>query len=247
MVNNHSTTPDIHTQNLSTPSPTEEVPSNMTTNPSGYPKKTRIDLWIKISIALLTLILLGTSFYFLYWIRTPEYSLNLIRTSVKQQDVTTFQKHVDLDTLLSHSFDSLVEAQIELDPKINAQLVKGMAFFAKPIATTALKGYILNEIGTSKLERKATEPTDKKSNEQVVNDFSEKSGFASLEFKGFGSTKTDGDIALVEIKLFDKELKKDFTLLLKMAKLDEGTWRLIKIENLKQHLVEYSKAQKSKE
>ena len=92
---------------------------------------------------------------------------------------------------------------------------------------------------------KTTESSGKNNKGQTVDDFSKKSGIDSLDFKWFGSKKTDGDMALVEIKFFEKELKKDFTLVLKMVKLEDGTWKLIEVENLKQHLVDYSKAQKA--
>jgi hypothetical protein len=236
-TNTHDTAPDTY--------PLEKNPQNTATESSEGAKQKGFPLWIKIGLALLLLILLGTAFYFFYWIRTPIYSINIIRTSVKQHDVATFEKHVDLDQLVSQTFDSFLEAQIELDPKINPQLVKGLAIFGKPIATNALKGYILNQIGTSKPEMKTTESSGKKNKGQTVDDFSKKSGIDSLDFKGFGSTKTDGDMALVEIKFFEKELKKDFTLVLKMVKLEDGTWKLIEVENLKQHLVDYSKAQKA--
>ena len=50
----------------------------------------------KIGLGIVIAILCAIAFYFLYWIKTPAYSLNIIRESVVKHDVATFEKLRDL-------------------------------------------------------------------------------------------------------------------------------------------------------
>ena len=53
----------------------------------------------KIGLGLIILILCAIAYYFLYFIKTPAYSIKIIQESIQKHDVATFEKHVDLDTL----------------------------------------------------------------------------------------------------------------------------------------------------
>lgn len=64
----------------------------------------------KIGLGIVIAILCAIAFYFLYWIKTPAYSLNIIRESVEKHDVATFEKHVDMDTLYTKAFDDGIVA-----------------------------------------------------------------------------------------------------------------------------------------
>lgn len=55
----------------------------------------------------------STAFYFLYWTKTPTYSLKMIEESVQTNDVETFEKYVDLDALCKKGFDDICEIRFE--------------------------------------------------------------------------------------------------------------------------------------
>ncbi len=64
----------------------------------------------KIGIVVIVAIICVAAFYFLYWIKTPTYSLGLVREAVQKHDIEMFEKHVDLDTLYTKGFDEAIVA-----------------------------------------------------------------------------------------------------------------------------------------
>ena len=50
---------------------------------------------------LIVAVLAAGAFYFGYWVKTPQYTLNLIANAVVNHDTAAFEKHVDLDNLFS--------------------------------------------------------------------------------------------------------------------------------------------------
>ena len=58
--------------------------------------------------AFILLIILMTGGWFLYYTKTPIYSLGIIKTAIEQHDLETFKEHVDIDTLLNNAIDDLI-------------------------------------------------------------------------------------------------------------------------------------------
>ncbi len=50
---------------------------------------------------LLVVVLCSLAFYFFYWTKTPQYSINLIREAVKTHNTEMFEQYVDLDNLIA--------------------------------------------------------------------------------------------------------------------------------------------------
>ena len=46
------------------------------------------------------LIVIGAALYFFYWMRTPQYTFTQIHEAVQQHDLTKFEKHVDLKSIM---------------------------------------------------------------------------------------------------------------------------------------------------
>ena len=57
-------------------------------------------------ISVLIIVLAGLGWYFLYFIKTPVYSLNIVREAIAKHDVNKFNKHVDVDNILANSICS---------------------------------------------------------------------------------------------------------------------------------------------
>ena len=81
----------------------------------------------KIIIAVLVAIVaIALGWYFLYFTKTPVYSLNLAREAVEKHDVNAFKKHVDVDSIIGSGYDDVVAMQLE-DPEIKDNPLKGLA------------------------------------------------------------------------------------------------------------------------
>ena len=79
-----------------------------------------------IIAALVAIVAIALGWYFLYFTKTPVYSLNLAREAVEKHDVNAFKKHVDVDSIIGSGYDDVVAMQLE-DPEIKDNPLKGLA------------------------------------------------------------------------------------------------------------------------
>lgn len=71
---------------------------------------------VLIGFSAVLVILIGALlFYFLYWVKTPAYSLGLVKKSIENHDLPTFKRHVDLKSLYSRGFDDLMQESLGED------------------------------------------------------------------------------------------------------------------------------------
>lgn len=189
----------------------------------------------KIIIAVLVAIVaIALGWYFLYFTKTPVYSLNLAREAVEKHDVNAFKKHVDVDSIIGSGYDDVVAMQLE-DPEIKNNPLKGLAEVMfqglKPKIVPILSNEIYSAIA------KQPESSDQNAREkQAADEMKEKTGIKDLEFKSIGSATVDGNSAVVPVTFNSKELNQDVTFNLAMKKLDDGTWQAVKINNFKEFL-----------
>ena len=184
--------------------------------------------------ALVAVVAIVLGWYFLYFTKTPVYSLNLAREAVEKHDVNAFKKHVDMDSIIGSSYDDVVAMQLE-DPEIKnspfKELAEVMFQGLKPKIVPILSNEVYNAI--------AKQPENSEQNareKQAADEMKEKTGIKDLEFKSIGSATVDGNSAVVPVTFNSKELNQDVTFNLAMKKLDDGTWQAVKINNFKEFL-----------
>lgn len=196
---------------------------------------------IAILIAVIAIVL---GWYFLYFTKTPVYSLNLARESVEKHDVVTFKKHVDVESIVGSGYDDFVDVQMN-DPLIKDNPFKGFAEAMlkglKSQIVPALSQEIYNGI-----EKKSDDSNQNAKSKEAANEVKEKTGVKDLEFKSIGSANIDGNSAIVPIVFSSKELNQDVTFDLLMKKLEDGTWQAIKVNNFKEYLDLVEKNEKNK-
>lgn len=174
---------------------------------------------VKIGTVLL-LIASVVCWWFFYYTKTPAYSLNIIKESIEQHDLKTFQKHVNLDSIVSNAIDDNIASEKgknEYSPFIN-----GLLQIAKSnLIEQEKKGvYTYIETGTN---------TDKEHN-SLLSFLSEK------EFVDIGEIHKDGKLASVEIIANDKYLGGvEFTFIINMRELADGTWEVTKLSNFNEY------------
>lgn len=198
----------------------------------------------KIGIGVIVAILCAVAFYFLYWIKTPVYSLNIIKESIQKHDTTTFEKHVDMDTLYVKAFDDSIVAmsRIQGDDTLSNPFAAGIIQMLKPTVVSALKQQTIEFVKGEK------ESSNKQTNEanNMAKGMKDKVAVDKSELKDISVISKDGNESIVSIKIYNKQLTKDFNIKVKMTKLDDGTWKLREISNLVDFLIELDKAEKAK-
>ncbi|MBR1590307.1 MAG: zinc-ribbon domain-containing protein [Acidaminococcaceae bacterium] len=207
-----------------------------------------------VILSLLVVIIGSLSFYFLYWVKTPQYSLNLIREAVKTHNTTAFEKHVDLDNLIGKGFEDSVDfflkaqrdaGQIRAsDMEIASSVTKTL----KPNMVAMLKPEILETISEGKR-------TDKfKNTKALLNQRGYQMGDTSLmdiglddktEVKNISVVSKESGVSIVAITLHNnKKLKNDFDIKIKMNQLENGEWKVKEITNIIQVLAAIKEAEK---
>jgi hypothetical protein len=206
--------------------------------------------FIAIGVVLI-LVIIGVAGYFLYYKKTPTYSLNLIRESVEKHDWETFNAHVDTDSVLSGAFDAFLDegmGDAKNDDSIK-QMVNGFAKLVKPAIVSALKDDIKKfvETGTVGTKNQESGSSDKQDAKVNTDGIKKSADWDGMKFKGVAYTKkADNGIATVGVTLTDAQLGQDFTLNIDMRQLQDGTWQVIELSNLKDYLKAIEKAKKDK-
>ena len=117
----------------------------------------------------------------------------------------------------------------------------GILQMIKPAIVNELKAKTLEEIkgvdnGQSSKKNQAT---------KMAEDLQEKADVKNADFKDITVVSKENGEAIVAVTLHNKKFNKDFELKVKMAELQDGTWKLKEITNLVDFLVEVDKADKA--
>lgn len=117
----------------------------------------------------------------------------------------------------------------------------GILQMIKPAIVNELKVKTLEEIkgvdnGQSSKKNQAT---------KMAEDLQEKADVKNADFKDITVVSKENGEAIVALTLHNKKFNKDFELKVKMAELQDGTWKLKEITNLVDFLVEVDKADKA--
>lgn len=117
----------------------------------------------------------------------------------------------------------------------------GILQMMKPAIVNELKAKTLEEIkgvdnGQSSKKNQAT---------KMAEDLQEKADVKNADFKDITVVSKENGEAIVALTLHNKKFNKDFELKVKMAELQDGTWKLKEIINLVEFLVEVDKADKA--
>lgn len=203
-----------------------------------------------IAVAVLICIILGAAGGYIYYKRTPTYSLNLIKESVEKHDYETFSKHVDTENIISSAYDDVIASA--MDDSGTDENVKGLADgfvkMLKPNIVAALdadvKQFVKNGSVTSNDTQDNT--NNQAGNQQAEDNIKKKVDIDNVTFKGIGDSRKDGDFTIVGIVITDKRLNHDFTIELKMLQLDDGTWKITQISNVKSYIKEAEQVKKEK-
>ena len=183
--------------------------------------------------------------------RLPTYSFVIIQKAVEKHDWDTFQKHVDIDQVLSTSYDTVISHSLNNDYIVNDEIrgyAMGFGNWEKPQIINTLKKEIKEFIKTGKMNEPGNLPDGRIrfQNEQAVRLMKEKTGLGKLQLIAVDNTRLVGDYAIITLKLEDFSIEKVYLLPLKMKQLKNGTWQVVNIFNLQDYLEELQKDLKDK-
>ena len=221
------------------------------------------NLFKKIGIGLLTLVVAGFAFFFLYVVKTPHYSLYQIHKAVQGHNTTLFEQHVDLDNIYSKGIDDLIVSAVKGKKTIGLDIfTAGILKLVKPTVVHALRDATLesirrvpakenNQTGqkvagqTAQKEKDKPDKKDKKENSiPLLKKMKERVDVSNLKIKDASVTTNDGGTADVAVVLHNHKLNKDFNVNMRMTKLYNGEWQIKEISNFVEFLTEVEEATK---
>lgn len=196
-------------------------------------------------IVLIGIIALGGYFY---WQTTPDYTLNQIKTAIKQRDTEKFKEYVDVHSVAASIVDGVISKPVQsmMDGNIfGKMLFAGLLGFVKPDMTNSFEHDILEAVQAGSF--KAKENTDGTASAGPT--FGNVSGTLNLgrkKFKSIQSKTESQDSALVGLLFVDQDTKSEFVLNCKMVKTDAtwpAHWRIVSIENCGDVMLKLSESQ----
>lgn len=210
-------------------------------NHSGMKKKL-------IALAVVVVLIVCGIGGYLYYKRTPAYSMQLIQESVKEHNWEKFSRHVDTKSLSDAAFDDIIDITMEESGNIDEQtkaLAAGFIKLIKPTLTSLIESSVKEYVETG--EFKKDDNADKKSSQKKENpadNLLQDTNADKLKFTGIKSTEKDGSTAIATLELRDESLNADYELKLRMIQLEDGTWKISKIDNLKEFYKATQEAEK---
>lgn len=205
---------------------------------------------IFIAIGIIVALIAAAAGGYMYYKRTPAYTFNLIKEAVEKHDYDTFSRHVDTENVISCAYDDLMAFAMEDDD--TDENIKGFAGgfikMLKPGIVGALDDSVkqLVKTGSSDNENIQKEKTGNSDSEKAADNLKKQTNFDNISFKSIGDLRKEGDFSIVGVIFSDKQLGKDFTIELKMLQLDDGTWKILQISNMKDYLKAIEDAKQEK-
>ncbi len=203
---------------------------------------------ILMALLVLGFIGLGTAGGLWYWTRTPEYSLNKAREALEDHDWGTFQKYVDVDAFAAKAVDqgldyALRDADAEDPMRIS---IAELGQTAKPQLVAVVKEQIQGYVERGNRNYAAVSPSPAVSERNAATGMQQKiTAGSTSQYKGIDYVNTDGDAAVIGIKLFYPKLNADATMELKMRRLD-GYWQLTELNNPEAFIAKLTEVEEKK-
>jgi hypothetical protein len=117
----------------------------------------RLERWA-YPIAFMTAVF-GMAYW--YWTTTPSYALTAVVVSVKNRDIDMFEKYVDVNSVISHAFDDIVQGPIsgEIMGRQNSFIGMGFVRFFKREIVELAHGKVDEYVGEGHLKLAENVPT----------------------------------------------------------------------------------------
>jgi hypothetical protein len=184
---------------------------------------------------LFVLIILG-AIGFWYWTTTPEYSIQQVKTAVKNHDLVTFQKYVDIDAVASGIVDDLLTTPMRsvLGPGIFGQwIVAGVVGIIKQPLVNGVKEDLQRFVTTGQLIPKDSEAeadSETGGERLSLGALDSRLGFRKHAFRRIEYSHKDGKVCTLGLIFHNQVHNQDLLLEVKMQDYG-GYWRVTQLSN----------------
>lgn len=211
---------------------------------------------MKKNSLVILLLIVGVLGYFGYKIykTSPQYSVTQISKAMKDKDRYLFEKHVDVESLVSRAVDDFMAYSMSTMPNDDTSgfanvFAMGFIQMIKPTLITAAKQGVYRYIESGKFEmggvsgnkeEKAEDTNNTKSTENKILELTQ-----TIKPTGKFSIKQDKSTSVCSIEIKDSRFNKPFNLDFRLIKTPDNFWKVTEISNLKEYIEQYDKLDKA--
>ena len=205
-------------------------------------------------VAVIACIVIGAGYYFLYFIKTPAYSIYQAYEAAKNHDVAKFEEHVDIESVYGNAYDQIAAKTVAKNPTLD-KIFGGVKKYVVADLSDKAREAIAKKSEEQKAQESAPEIKKKKSEnildildvgEQVKDEekrFMERHlNFKYMRFKDVTTTERQDGSAIVTGKFHDIQVDKDFYLKLKLVPNANSGWKVTEVSNALDIVLERDKA-----
>jgi len=197
----------------------------------------------KFYVFIILLIIVFSGFFFWKMMISPQYSLRQLEKAMNEQNVTAFNKYVDIDGVV----DSIVvqtwqyytskEETGSRWSEIRNEIGNTLLSVVKPNLKEIIKEEVLGYIATGQWSG-SEEGKENKISSIVIQIIKEKIDPEQWDQQSINYTEINGNIARIGLTYLDKANETNFLLEVKMRNM-KGYWQIIEISNVAQILNMY--------
>lgn len=201
----------------------------------GFGMGSSLKIKLYVFAAVLLLVLAGGVYgYFGFYTRTPEYAVQAIENALDEHDRKKFERYVDVDSLLDHSYDALMQGLMENDKPLTPDAMDTVNDFVQMLKAplvTSFKTALLNYVSTG--EWSDAEPGKSDIASMDAGQVLERSGLQEAEFRKMDSLAKDKEAgtAVAKVRIFQEEAQSEFVLDVLLVQQADGDWRVTEITN----------------
>ena len=214
----------------------------------------RVRYAVIAGIVVVVLVIFGiVRFFFNNDEGSPAYAVNMLQESIKEHDQVKFNSIVNVDRLLSTSFDSFIDGMIASDESMPEEVKDHVVKFTQMLKTPmteSMKTAIANYVEYGSIEDRSQEGksiNNQDSNLMAVSEMLERTGLDKASFRGIDSVKTvkDNDKqAVAVVKVYQQEIGREFKFEVMLEKDSNDIWRVVSIRNFRNFIELVNKARR---
>ena len=178
-------------------------------------------VWRKVILILMLVILSLCGIHgYNYYKSTPEYTLKIIADAMRTNNVGEFYRHVDLHSIIDDYYDVCMYYEIENNNNLNTsekEMARDYIREMKASAVNELENELKNE----------TIKGDNNSSQKEKNN-----NLKGFKYNGVKLEECMGKNRIITLDITDNETNERIFPKLRMMPLEDGTWMVVKIENV---------------
>ena len=199
---------------------------------------------IKLIGAIIAAALLGAVLYFLYYMKTPAYAVERTIQSVRQNNSQEFCRYVDLPSVMGHVFDDSLRAESKINNEniLSNPFAAGILHMLKPSVVELMNKEAIRLVDNKKDDpQELVDPVP----DAMMRNMERRVPIKEMELGKFNIEQNDDEHAILTAAIRYNKMKKDFLLQLELTKQEDGYWKITRIKNLTELIVQLDAAKKA--